>query len=212
MPPKRQKSTKSQGTGRQSAKRKIGKGQPDPVFPAPASVSNLWTLSSKVTDEDIQDLMSHSYSCSLSNLNVKDNTVTIMHALSTGKAGEFVEDCTRVGRIPTHYFQGARLTLHMSVYYLSLLMVGWGTSSDEVPLVLGAQRLANYHRQVFLDLLHAMEDHMEPISDSWRWERFDNHLHREFHLLGNHDTEDPKVQNFQPPIMYATAYGKSALP
>jgi hypothetical protein len=175
-------------------------------------VSNLWTLSSKVTDKDIQDLMSHSYSCSLYDLDAKESTITIMHALSTGKAGEFVEHCEPVGRIPAHYFQGARLTLHMSVYYLSLLMVGWGTSSDEATLVLGAQRLANYHRQVFLDLLHAMETHMGPVSDSWRWERFDNHLHREFHLLGKHDTEDLEVQNFQSPVMDATEYGKSALP
>jgi hypothetical protein len=167
----------------------------------------VWPPSSHVTEAVISHLMAFSYSCSLADYCKETNTIAIKRAPSTRRAGVFHK--TKVecfGRIPACYFQGARMALRQSVYYLSFLM-GLGKDRGNSLLVLAVQRLAYYHRRVFLDLVRETQKvTSDACFEDWRYDRFDMYLHRQ-HELGKHDPEDPEVANFQPPTVDATTYG-----
>src|SRR5262245_12450750 len=154
MPPKRA-STKSKSTKGNKKSTPADSGQPGVTFPLDSSVTNLWPLTADVSDLHIKTHMKESFSCQIQDIEADSDTVVINRSTSTEVVGEFSKDSQVWGRIPSHYLQGARLTLFQSVYYLSFLMAGWGQSDEESIIVLGAQRMANYYRNVFLDLVHS---------------------------------------------------------
>jgi hypothetical protein len=186
MPPKRNTSSST----------KKGKGKGKKSSPAPEAIRNLWPTG-HVGAEDIERLMQSSYSCSMGDYNVNDNSVVINMAKSTGTPGIFNPKCHTFGRIPVHYQPAARFTLHQSVVYLSILMADWRAdrSSEEAELVLGLRRLASYYRLVFLDLVEATAHLDGPCPPEWRWTAFDHHLQRKL-SIGVHDPDLEQVQRF----------------
>jgi hypothetical protein len=196
MPPKRKANSNT----------KKGKGNAKQSSPAP--VLNHWPLTASVKAEDIDNLMQSSYSCSMDDYNADENSVVVYMAKSTSKRGVFSDKSHAFGRIPAHYQPSARLTLHQSVVYLSVLMAAWrdGRSPKEAELLLGFRRLASYYRLVFMDLVEATASLDGPCPKDWRWAPFDHHLQRELYI-GQHDPEAKEVQDFPYNDIDTVSYG-----
>lgn len=177
----------------------------------PLSVKNLWTISSKMTAEDMEQLWDKSYSCSKADSDSANNVVIIKVA-SSSSVGNFDGAIRELGRIPAHYYSGARLTLHHAVYYTSYILAGWSDkrSPKEATIFSGLLRLANYYRLVFLDLvLKATEQFPRGrCPEDWRWPRFDDHLERE-HSIRFHDPTQGLVKKFKYKNADSTQYGMS---
>lgn len=167
--------------------------------PFRASIRNLWIVTSKLPEDSIRELWADSFSCSRDDLDAENNTIRI-NAARGSSPGVFDGETRLRGWIPGHYYNGARLTLHQSVFYESYLLAGWSdeNSEKEASCFSGLVLLASYYRQVFLDLVLTTTKQFGegPCPESWRWPRFDNHLIREYHV-GIHDPKDPKVKEFK---------------